>query len=108
MKNLDQYIDKLNSDLQDNDYQKFIEDLGCLAKEKFSFTHISKKSNLGRESLYKIFSGKSNCHFFTVMLILKSMGIRLNTYNFELIDYIDYRKRGPGSLKRRLSMSLKS
>lgn len=67
----------LNEAYQDNDPRIFMVALGNVAKIK-GVTNIAKETGLNRESLYKVFSGKSSPHWSTVQSVMKALGCHLS------------------------------
>ncbi len=68
----------LNQVLADGDTGEFIRAIGYIAKAK-GMSAIAKDTGLGRESLYKAFSGDANPRFDTVMKVMKALGVKLHT-----------------------------
>lgn len=68
----------LNQVLADGDSGEFIRAVGYIAKAK-GMSAIAKDTGLGRESLYKAFSGDANPRFDTVMKVMKALGVKLHT-----------------------------
>lgn len=64
----------LESCLEDNDPEFFIEALGIVAKSK-GMTEISKQTGLGRESLYKSFGKGKHPRFETVLKVIQVLGL---------------------------------
>lgn len=51
--------------------------LGDIARAK-GMTKVSKKTGLGRESLYKALSAEGNPEFATVLKVIHSLGLKLH------------------------------
>ncbi|MDO5680691.1 MAG: putative addiction module antidote protein [Pelistega sp.] len=70
----------LNAVIAEDDQELFLAALGDVAKA-IGMSRIAQETGLGRESLYKTFSGKTNPRFETIISVLKAMGatIQLNT-----------------------------
>jgi len=68
----------LNQVLADGDSGEFIRAIGHIAKAK-GMSAIAKDTGLGRESLYKAFSGDANPRFDTVVKVMKALGVKLHT-----------------------------
>ena len=63
--------------LQENDAGLIAAALGDIARAK-GMTQISKKTGLGRESLYKALSPEGNPEFSTILKVVKALGITLH------------------------------
>jgi probable addiction module antidote protein len=77
-----QYLDSkeaiaeyLNQVLEDGDSNELIVAIGNIAKAK-GMTQISQDTSLGRESLYKSFSGDKNPKFDTVVKVINSLSVK--------------------------------
>ena len=68
----------LNQVLADGDSGEFIRAIGYIAKAK-GMSAMAKDTGLGRESLYKAFSGDANPRFDTVMKVMNALGVKLHT-----------------------------
>lgn len=64
----------LESCLEDNDSEFFIQALGIAARSK-GMTEISKQTGLGRESLYKSFGKGKHPRFETVLKVIQALGL---------------------------------
>ena len=64
----------LESCLEDNDPEFFIQALGIAARSK-GMTEISKQTGLGRESLYKSFGLGKHPRFETVFKVINALGL---------------------------------
>ncbi len=80
-----QYLDSpeaiaeyLSQVLEDGDSDEFLEALGHIAKAK-GMSQIAKDTGLGRESLYKTFSPGAKPRFETVMKVMNTFGVKLQT-----------------------------
>lgn len=80
LKTPEDIVDYLNAIIAKDDQELFLAALGDVAKA-IGMTQIAQKTGLGRESLYKTFSGKANPRFETINAVLKAMGasIQLST-----------------------------
>jgi probable addiction module antidote protein len=63
----------LNAAIEEGDDERFLAALGDVAKAQ-GMAQISEATGLGRESLYKTFSGKTKPRFETVNAVLKAVG----------------------------------
>lgn len=66
----------LEAALEDGDPALVLAVLGDIARSK-GMTQISRKTGLGRESLYKALSSEGNPEFITVLKVLQAIGLRL-------------------------------
>ncbi len=80
---ISQYLDNeeviaeyLTQVLNDGNNEEFLEAIGHIAKAK-GMSKIAKDTGLGRESLYKSFSGRTKPKFETVMKVINSLGVKL-------------------------------
>ena len=62
---------------QDPDPQVFIIALGDVAKIRGVAT-VAKEADLNRESLYKVFAGKSQPQWATVQKVMKALNVEIN------------------------------
>ncbi|MBK1782670.1 putative addiction module antidote protein [Advenella sp. WQ 585] len=69
----DDIIAYLNAVIEDGDQELFIAALGDVAKA-IGMAQIAKETGLGRESLYKTFSGKTKPRFETITSVLNAVG----------------------------------
>jgi probable addiction module antidote protein len=67
----------LDAALEDGDPSIISAVLGDIARAK-GMTHISNRTGLGRESLYKALSQNGNPEFATVLKVIKALGLRLH------------------------------
>ncbi len=72
----------LESCLEDNDPEFFIQALGIAARSK-GMSEISKKTGLGRESLYKSFGKGKRPRFDTVFKVIQALGLELRLHKQE-------------------------
>jgi len=63
--------------LEDNEKIVFYQALQDVVEAQGGATKISKDSNISRQNLYKIFSGKTNPRIETIGQILQSLGLNL-------------------------------
>lgn len=68
-----QYLSEAYSD---NDPEVFVIALGNVVKLR-GVAEIARKSGLNRESLYKVFSGKSKPQWDTIHALMKALGLHL-------------------------------
>ena len=80
-----QYLDSkemiaeyLSQVLADGDTNELLVAMSNIAKAK-GMSQIAKDTGLGRESLYKTFSPNAKPRFETIMKVLNSFGVRLQT-----------------------------
>ncbi|RLA61203.1 MAG: putative addiction module antidote protein [Epsilonproteobacteria bacterium] len=66
----------LSQVLADGDTDELLEALGHIARAK-GMTEVSKKTGLGRESLYKTFQIGTKPKFETIVKVLDAFGVRL-------------------------------
>lgn len=66
----------LNDAYRDNNPEVFVIALGNLAKAQ-GVANIAKKAGLNRESLYKVFSGKSKPQWETIQSVMKALNINI-------------------------------
>jgi probable addiction module antidote protein len=66
----------LEAALEDGDPALISAVLGDIARAK-GMTQISKRTGLGRESLYKALSQDGNPEFATVLKVIKALGLQL-------------------------------
>lgn len=66
----------LNEAYMDDDPEVFVIALGYLAKAK-GMTKVAKKAGLNRESLYKVFSGKSKPQWSTIQGVMKALNVHI-------------------------------
>jgi len=64
----------LSQIIADGDHDEFLQALGDIARAR-SITELAAKTGLGRENLYKVFSGNTKPRFETVLKILKALNI---------------------------------
>ncbi len=69
----------LTAALEDGNSDLLIAALGDIAKAK-GMTPLSKKTGLGRESLYKALSPGSKPRFDTIMRVMQGLGIHLEAH----------------------------
>ncbi|MFT4928125.1 MAG: putative addiction module antidote protein [Phenylobacterium sp.] len=67
----------LNDAYEDSDPQVFIIALGDVAKIQ-GVAKVAKQANLNRESLYKVFSGKSQPQWSTIQKVMKALNVHIN------------------------------
>ena len=67
----------LNEAYQDPDPQVFIIALGDVAKIQ-GVAKVAEQAKLNRESLYKVFSGKSQPQWSTVQKVMKALNVNIN------------------------------
>ena len=64
----------LSQVIEEGDPQEFLRALGHIARAR-SMSELAEKTGLGRENLYKVFSGNVKPRFDTVLKILKALNI---------------------------------
>lgn len=64
----------LSQVIADGDQEEFFRALGHIARAR-SMTELAEKTGLGRENLYKVFSGNVKPRFDTVLKILKALNV---------------------------------
>ncbi|MFA5702736.1 MAG: addiction module antidote protein [Advenella sp.] len=69
----DDIVAYLNAVIEDGDQELFIAALGDVAKA-IGMAQIAQETGLGRESLYKTFSGKTKPRFETIVSVLNAVG----------------------------------
>ena len=52
------------------------DDAAFIAKAR-GMTQLSKQTNMGRESLYKAFSGEGNPSFATILKVINALGLKI-------------------------------
>lgn len=67
----------LEAALDDGDPALITAALGDIARAK-GMTQIARDTGLGRESLYKALSPEGNPEFFTVMKVMRALGLKLH------------------------------
>lgn len=67
----------LTAALEDENPDIFLSAIGHVAKAR-GMSEISKKSGLGRESLYKAFSPGAKPRYETVQKVLSSLGVKVH------------------------------
>ncbi|MBK9579450.1 MAG: putative addiction module antidote protein [Fibrobacteres bacterium] len=67
----------LSAIIEDNDWNLLLEAIGHIAKAR-GISKIAEESGLGRESLYKSLSAKSQPRFETIMKVLSAMHIKIS------------------------------
>ncbi len=70
-----EYLEEM---LEEDDIESFLHALRNIAKANGGIAKISKKTKLGRESMYKTLSENGNPHFSTLHSILRSLGLRFS------------------------------
>ena len=63
---------------EDGDLQAFLIGLNRLARAKGSLAQLAEKTDLNRQNLYKIFSGKSAPRVDTLSVLLHGLGLQLS------------------------------
>ena len=71
------YLETSMNDKESNPEELFLIALRDVAKA-YGFTHIAKKSHLGRESLYKALSKKGDPRLSTLTSVLDAIGLKLS------------------------------
>ena len=71
------YLETSMNDKEDNPEELFLIALRDVAKA-YGFTHIAKKSHLGRESLYKALSKKGDPRLSTLTSVLDAIGLKFS------------------------------
>ena len=66
----------LNNAYMNDDPEVFVIALGYLAKAR-GVANVAKASGLNRESLYKVFSGKSKPRWSTIQGVMKALNVRI-------------------------------
>jgi probable addiction module antidote protein len=77
LKDEDSIAAYLEAALEENDPQMLVVAIGDVAKAR-GINAMAKKMNVGRESLYKSFSGKTKPNFETVYRALDSFGLKIS------------------------------
>ncbi len=77
LKTTEDMIEYLNAAIEEGDDELFLAALGDVAKAQ-GMAQIAEASGLGRESLYKTFSGKTKPRFETVSAVLKALGASIH------------------------------
>jgi len=72
----------LNSAFESGDPAVIADALGVIARAK-GMTSVAKKTDLGRESLYKSLSKEGNPEFATIIKVMNSLGMQLTTKSAE-------------------------
>ena len=67
----------LNEKLASGDLEQFLLALGNLMKARGGATEMAKKTGLGRQTIYKSFSGKGNPTINSLYTFLNEVGLRL-------------------------------
>ncbi|PIZ03670.1 MAG: transcriptional regulator [Gammaproteobacteria bacterium CG_4_10_14_0_8_um_filter_38_16] len=62
---------------QDGDREAFMLSLRHVAMAQGGVAHLAHETNLNRESLYRLLSGKGNPTIETLTVILRAMGMRI-------------------------------
>ncbi|MBF0567587.1 addiction module antidote protein [Candidatus Magnetominusculus dajiuhuensis] len=70
-------VSYLNAALEEDSCEAFLLALRNVA-ESLGFSNISRKSNLSRESMYRMLSGKGNPKFSTLSALLRSLNLKLS------------------------------
>ena len=71
------YLETAMNDKESNPEELFLIALRDVAKA-YGFTHIAKKSHLGRESLYKALSKKGDPRLSTLTSVLDAIGLKFS------------------------------
>lgn len=71
------YLETSMNDKESNPEELFLIALRDVAKA-YGFTHIAKKSHLGRESLYKALSKKGDPRLSTLTSVLDAIGLKFS------------------------------
>jgi len=66
----------LNEAYMDDDPEVFVIALGYVAKAR-GVADVAKASGLNRESLYKVFSGKSKPQWSTIQRVMKALNVQI-------------------------------
>lgn len=66
----------LKISFEDGDTEQLLKAIGNVAKAK-GMTEIAKKTNLGRQNLYKALSAESSPKFDTVKKVIEALGCKL-------------------------------
>lgn len=67
----------LNAALEDEDYRVFLLALRDVA-DAFGISSLASISELNRENIYRMLSGKSNPKLASIVAVLRAVGVRLN------------------------------
>jgi len=80
----------LNEKLASGDLEQFLLALSNLMKARGGATEMAKKTGLGRQTIYKSFSGKGNPTLNSLQTFLTEVGLRLS---------VESAKKPPGKKK---------
>jgi probable addiction module antidote protein len=79
-------IESLNNSINQKDTEIFLSHVEKIVRKQ-KYPIVARRSSLGRESLYKIFSKKqSHAQFRTVLSILHAIGYKLVLVESEIIE----------------------
>ena len=72
---------------EDGDIQAFMHMLKYIADAQGGIAHLAEKTNLNRQNLYKIFSGKTTPKFDTTLAIIKGLGFKISIEHTHHINF---------------------
>jgi probable addiction module antidote protein len=68
----------LTESFESDDPKVIAKALGTVARAKGGMAHLARESGLSREALYRALSDNGNPEFFTVLKVVRALGIKLS------------------------------